>query len=275
MVDDAPAPADTADGTPAPPAAPEGEKNWREELPEDIREAAVLQKYNSVDDMAHAFINAEQLIGRDKIPMPKSDEEFMATYDRLGRPETAADYGIKAPELPEGMAANPDMEKAFMDTAHGLGLSTKQAAGINDWYYKSMITAHNSNAEQSNQSVQEAETALRETWGEGYDKMVAVANRAAAEFGGEEFEEFLVKSGMGRHPGFIKTFAAIGSKMMEDGNLDGQGVPVGRTTEQIQSEMVDLENDPAYLDKNHARHKFVVGQMAKLHTELTPVKQGV
>jgi len=81
------------EATLTPTAAPT-QPNWREMLSEDIRGDERLAKFETLEGLAKSYINAEQMIGREKIPMPKSDEEWQDVYNRLGRPESAEGYGL-------------------------------------------------------------------------------------------------------------------------------------------------------------------------------------
>ena len=43
--------------------------NWRTELPDDIREHSSLSSIQDVGNLAKSYINAQSMIGRDKIPV--------------------------------------------------------------------------------------------------------------------------------------------------------------------------------------------------------------
>ena len=46
------------------------EVSWRDSLPEDIRDNSSLSKFTDVSTLAKSYINAEQMIGKDKFTIP-------------------------------------------------------------------------------------------------------------------------------------------------------------------------------------------------------------
>ena len=57
-------------------------------------------------NVARSYINAEQLIGRDKIPIPKTPEEWDATYKRLGKPD---EFAMLAQQIVENSFLNGEV----------------------------------------------------------------------------------------------------------------------------------------------------------------------
>ena len=47
-----------------------GAADWRSQLPKELQEDATLKKYTSVSALAGAYLNAQKLIGADKIAIP-------------------------------------------------------------------------------------------------------------------------------------------------------------------------------------------------------------
>ena len=73
------------------------EASWRDSLPDDIKDNASLSKFSDVSTLAKSYINAEQMIGKDKFVVPSqsaSEEEWAEVYAKLGRPEAADQYQI-------------------------------------------------------------------------------------------------------------------------------------------------------------------------------------
>ena len=58
------------------------------------------------------------MIGAEKIPMPPTDDDYSAGYNRLGCPESADLYQDTAPE---GVEINEDMQNSYKTVAHELG----------------------------------------------------------------------------------------------------------------------------------------------------------
>lgn len=262
-----PEPADTelAGGDQAGATTTPAEPSWRDSLGDDIKDHPTLNKFTTVEGLAKSYINAEQMIGRDKIVMPQTPEELTSVYQRLGTPETYDTYEL--PEI-EGLQGNKDDQVEFKKFAHSLNLSQDQAAGL---YGKIMTEFVNNQAQAINATKQQLKGAinkLKEEWGEAFPRNKQIAQRAVQQFGGEEMTNFLNKTGLGNHPLLVKTFAEIGLKTMEDGSLIGVGGAAGETPAEIKSQINDAMVDPAYTDPTHVNHKAIVEKVFNLRQRL-------
>ncbi len=87
--------------------------------------------------MAKSYVNAEKMIGADKIIKPNqnyTDDDWSNFYTAAGRPDEPGNYTLNYE------TENPDALNAYKAQVHSLGLNDKQAQGILD-YYKSMEEA--------------------------------------------------------------------------------------------------------------------------------------
>jgi len=128
-----------SDETPATPAEEGEAPSLMDLLPEDLRSDPSLQPFKDVPELAKSFVHAQRMIGMEKLPVPgpnATDEDWNVVYDKLGRPEAPDKYELPAP--PEGFELDPEMASAFRETAHKLGLLPQQAAGLFDWYTKTV-----------------------------------------------------------------------------------------------------------------------------------------
>ena len=80
--------------TPAEVAQGGSGNGFMEMIPEDLREHPSLSPIKDVGNLARSFVNAQKLIGADKIPFPTNptEEDLSNIYSRLGRPETPEGY---------------------------------------------------------------------------------------------------------------------------------------------------------------------------------------
>ncbi len=249
---------------------------WLQSISEDLRANPTLIKFSDVEGLAKSYINAQNLIGRDKIPMPESEDDWNGVFDRLGRPGTGDEYNLARPELPEGMQMNEEVSKAFRDTAHQLGLSDKQAAGLFDWYWKNTTAQHADMQKKGELAREEATVALRTEYGEAFERKVVAGERALDEFGSEELIEHLKETGLNNDPRMIRFLANVGEKMMEDGGLKGTGTGSGaQTPEEIQDEINTLMAKPAYVNKKDPEHESLTRQAYNLRKRLHPQKTPV
>ena len=65
--------------------------SWRDSLPDDIKGNTSLEKFSDVSTLAKSYINAESMIGKDKMVVPgvnTTEDEWNDIYTKLGRPST-------------------------------------------------------------------------------------------------------------------------------------------------------------------------------------------
>lgn len=254
----------------------------RWEVPEDLRHDS-LRKFmddkNTADpaEVARSLINAQQMIGREKIPLPKTDEDWANTYKALGQPEAPEAYEFKRPEkLPDGLAYNEDKEKMFRTVAHQAGLNPKQAAMIYEMGLKlemdGAAAAHKMLADRRG----EAENALKRKWGNGYEGNVAVAKVAFSEYATPDLIQALEESGYGNDPRLVEVFALIGKELLGDDKL--KGAAQGRVTEtpaDLDKAITEFRSKfkDALHDRYHAEHELRVKEMSSLFERRFPTER--
>lgn len=205
------------------------EPDWREQfIPEDIRGEAVFANVKDPQDLAKQFYNAQKVIGRDKIPMPK-DESDQEGWDRLfkavGRPDSPDEY-----EIPEDLKEVQWDEQALKDfkaAFHGAGLSKKQFAIATKKYADYVNAKMQEQQAKTQQKITEGLTALQKEWGPEYSKRMELANGAFQSVADDDLKELIASNPeLANHPSVLKLFAKIGASMQEhDLKLDGK--PVG------------------------------------------------
>ena len=72
-------PTDNVDNA-APSTEQAQEQDWRLAMSEEFRTNPSIEKFTTIDGLAKSYLNAESMIGRDKIPMPQTDDEWADTY---------------------------------------------------------------------------------------------------------------------------------------------------------------------------------------------------
>ena len=246
--------------TPAEVAQGGSGNGFMEMIPEDLREHPSLSPIKDVGNLARSFVNAQKLIGADKIPFPTNptEEDLSNIYSRLGRPETPEGYEFSA----DGNVITEEVATEYAGIAHKLGLSPQQAAGILD-YYKGSVGQTTEQMEQLAQEQAEQTTnELKREWGNAFGDKVAAAKDIIEQFAGLDMLQMRLEDGtkVGNHPAFIKAFAAIGdfksTVTSEDTINDGARSSVF-TPVQAQAEIDSIMND-----KSHPYHdrKNVTGR---------------
>jgi len=229
-------------------------------LPEEIRSHPSLSPIKDMENLARSYVNAQKLIGADKIPMPvnPSDEDLDRIYNRLGSPETPQGYEINV----DGNIVTQEVAQDFAEVSHKLRLTPDQAKGIMDYYRSSIEETNQSSIENAEQFRQTTEEALKSEWGRAYDQKLNQAVNAAKEFSNPEIFDLQLSDGsrLGDNPEFIKTFAKIAdfrqTVTSEDTVSDSTQSNV-MTPKQAQAEI-----DAIMSDKSHAYwdRKNIVGR---------------
>ena len=244
---------------------------WLGGLPADLHSSASLRKFNDIENLARGYINAERLIGTDKIPVPKTEEDFRQVYLRLGASEDPKDYDLGIEALPDTIRGDVEAQAGwFAEQAAKLGITKTQAKGLVT-EYGALLARGKSEADAAEAyEFDMAHDTLRKEFGPAYNQRIALATRAVSHFFSNDLRAKIDSSGLGRNAEFIKFCADLGMKNAEDIGVDKNGqtadTPTGLT-----EEISKLQNNPAYLDSTHPDHARIVRQVASMYERLNNV----
>lgn len=242
---------------------------WLGSMPEELRESPSLRKFKDVQNLAQSYLNAERLIGRDKIPVPKTDEEFLVAARRMGAPESAAEYGLSADIFPPQLReqAGADVEW-FSNLAAELGLTKNQATKLMNGYAERVQEGFKNQAANDEYAMAVARQTLQREFGADTDRQLMLANRTMTTFMSPELQTKLINSGLGNEPELIKLLAALGGERLEEIGIDKNGNPAVNVND-LKDAISKAQADPAYLDPSHPNHKMAVQKCQVLFEQLT------
>lgn len=250
---------------------------WYASLPEEFHENPNVTKYGSLEELARGHVNMAQMIGRDKIPMPKTDDEYMDVYRKLGAPDTPGEYQFALDENITFDETYYPAEAQEFDTnwykamAQGLGLNNKQAGDLYNAFMSKQMDHQNFLAEQKAKAFEEAQMGLRKEWGQQYEGNLRIATRMITKLFGEGMDEALLASGISRNQQFMKGLANLGNEFLEELGIDKTGNSTA-TPNQLKAELAELQGKPAYFDKTHPEHKNTVAMVWELQQRITGEK---
>ncbi len=244
-----------------------GTGNWLDAMPEELKTHPSMEKFagESPEILAKSYINLEKMVGRDKIPMPQTPDEYKSAFQRLGAPATADGYEFKIPDnLPAGLEFDKASVEGFSKIANELNLTQEQASGL----YKQMWDTNISNFEATQESRIASQelvvNELKNDWGENdFSLNMEVANRALESVFSEQ-SQALIKERLGDSPDIIKDLNKLGANLMEEGALTGINTGGGLTPKMMDDKIGELMAHPAYMDAAHIEHKKIVDQVYML-----------
>jgi len=178
-------------------------------IPEELRQHPSISPIKDVENLARSYVNAQRLIGADKIAVPvnPTDEDLDRIYDRLGRPESPSEYGINV----DGNVITEELAADYADIAHKLRLTPDQAKGVLDYYKSTVEQSGAASLEAAEVAKEQTVESLRSEWGRAFDQKVEAAAQVAQEFGDPDMFNITLADGskLGDNAEFIKAFAKI------------------------------------------------------------------
>lgn len=170
---------------------------------------------------------------------------------------------------PEGVEVDQALFDAYRDVAREAGLSPEQANRLMGWWNE-----RNAGHGSSEEAARTAETELRREWGGQYGARLGEAKRAVLAFGGDQLSQLLERTGLGNDPTIVRTFAAVGKLIAEDGLVGRGSSHFAMAPGQARSEIARLQADrdflSVYLDARHPAHDESVERMLRLQAIAHP-----
>ena len=227
--------------------------DWRSGLDPSLKNHPSLQSFKGPGDLAKSWVEAQKLIGRDKIPVPgekATKEDWDMVFERLGRPKDANGYEIPKVDTPEGY---PETSKEFMDTfkakALELGMLPAQVNGLYKWFMEEQISEYNQFGEKRNLERGEAENNLRKLWGKAFEQNIEISKQAIKKYGSEKFMEKLEQTGLGNDPDMVQFIASMAKNFSED-KITGKETSYTKSPDEAIAEIKKIQGE-AMKDRNH------------------------
>ena len=244
-------------------------QDWKSTLSDDLKNDPTLSNFKDVESLAKTVVHQQKVLGS-RIPIPKTDEEKMEVYNKLGRPETADKYEVSIPTdykqyMPE------EQVNQFKNVAHNIGLNNEQVNALIEYQKNTIDYEMKNQPAKVDASRKESEKTLKNEWGYDYDKNVAKAKRALQVYGDPEILE-LMNTEAGNHPAVVKMFARLGEDITEDMAQNTQNNSLAVSPLDAQEEITEIFDDPdhAYHDPKHRDHKAAVERVRQLHEKVFP-----
>jgi len=239
---------------------------WKEALPEGLKNDPTIANTKSVESMASQLVNSQKLVGN-SLRLPGDDastEEWSGFYAKLGRPDDATGYTYKPGEdVGEEFHVDKGRQTEMFQMMHNMGLTDKQTTVMMD-----MIV--NENVQENERFVttsQKALDVLRSEWGGQYDTNVQIANRALNSFGGEALRGLLAQAGLQNNAEVIRLFSRIGNAMGEDKLVAGDALTGPLMAEEVDAKIAEVEAKLAKMTSDNSEYKSLLAEKERLYEQ--------
>lgn len=261
----------TGDGGSQSPAPSSGESSWYSGLSEELQSDPFVQKYGSMEEALKGGASASKMIGN-SIRLPGEDatpDELDKIYNKLGRPESADGYDLKAPTFKDDdgnehaiFDMNDEAGKMASESFHKLRLTPEQANGVMQLYGQQRIAdlgdANEMMQQQQVEMGQESQSQLMQEWGDKYEANMSIAKKAAERFG---IMEDVNELGLGNSASMIKMLHTL-SEHIGESKLTGDFSASGGGFEEA---IANIEKSPEFNDKSHPGHAAVAAKRLELY----------
>ena len=252
---------------------------WRDTLPEDLREAAILKDVPDINTLAKRFVDQSAFVGQSiRIPGPDAgDEDRQKFYDKLlknapnlmpkpdfdkpdqeqqfwrsiGRPDDAKGY-----TLPDGLTFDEATVESLRADAHALGLTKAQ--------FNRYLEKYKAASEDISKSRADALKGLQTEWGQAYNERMARLEESMKQAKLPDEVVAAVKSGQ-LSPSIVNfLYSAVEAAGQAEGNLNDQSTVTGKLTPSQAKERVnEILNNPQhpYWNPEMAGHDDAIEKM--------------
>lgn len=246
----------------------DNQNDWKSSLSEDIKNDPTLANFKDVEGLAKTVIHQQKVLGS-RIPIPKTDEEKVELYTKLGRPEDPSKYEVSVPNEMAEYIKKDDIDQ-FKNVAHKIGLNNDQVNALMQYQIDATKNTLNNEGSVMAQQKEQAEEVLKKEWGYDYDKNVRAADRALNVYGDDELKTLLTETSAGNNPAVLKFLATIGKEVTEDMAQNTTNNTLATSPldakEEINNIMADTSH--AYFNPSHPNHEIAVEKMRQLHEKV-------
>lgn len=260
-------------------------ENWQGQLDEGLREDNSLRTFKNVNDLAKSFVNTKSMVGKNTMEVPtdaSSELVWDAFHKAGGKPDTADDYNLKAPEdFPEEVLDKvfpAERLKAWQERFFRSGISKKAADRFIADFAQDMLADLQTMKQTEDAQKSELVSGLATDWGNAFEQKKHLGNIAMNEAASvmkdgvavvnEEFKTRLVKKA-GSDPDIIRAFANLGAKFAEGKSPDFSAVP---TPGDLQEQIDKITSNPLYLKGTHKERMALATKVMALREKMKPTK---
>jgi len=246
---------------------------WQGRLADEtMRTDDTLARFSNFDDLAKSYVNIRKQVPMDKVTIPTETsppelwEEF---HKAIGRPDTLEEYVAEKPADMPDEYWDKELLTAAKTLSHKIGISQAQWKALFEFDNQRAADGQRKLAEAEERETAEAEKVINELWGIDKDAKLHAADKVVADNcpDGENKKKLLEALNKNALKPYILDFlATIATKFRERGIVEPTGMP-SATVVDIDGKIRELRARPAFMERMHPDHKFVVAEISRLYEE--------
>lgn len=235
--------------------------NWRNVLPENIRNEKCLDNIKTFGAMVQSYVHAQKAMGAKRFAVPgenSTPEEWNEFYTTIGRPDNAESYKYDTVELPEWMSWDDGQIEEFRKFAFENGMSQKTFEAALKFELGRNKAAYENQTAAAQKEYDETLAKLQGEYGATLPDVIRKCDSALDQFG---LKEVLAQNGLLNNYTVIKALANIGATIGES-SMKGGAPSVTSPADRL-AEIRNNYDDP-YYKKDHPGHKARVAEVNNL-----------
>lgn len=237
--------------------------NWKDGLPEDLRNEPSLAGVKNLTTLAKSYVNAQKMVGKNKISLPGENataEERDAFFTALGRPKAAAEYKHDNIQLPEGIVLDDAQLADFREAAFELGLSQEAFEKALAFDVSRVQKVQAAAIAAQNQEYDATMAKLQQQYGDNLPARLAQVDKALTTFG---IKDIFIEKALTNNYQIFEALANIGARISESKLKEGEIRQDFKTPQQQIEEIYADPNGPIY-NAEHPGHDKAVAEVKRL-----------
>lgn len=252
-------------------------ENWREYIPEDLRDRQEWGRVDSIQDVFKNYIEGQKTISQSvRIPDANSTpEDIQRFYSKLGKPASASEYTFDyTPKEGYSLGKDDYDFSSFQDIAEKANLTKDQYAALANLYLDTQNMNYRAIQErQANEvasELQRAELQLRQDWGGEYQSNINLIQSKIGSVYDQDTINKMNEAGLFRDQSFLKAQLQL-TKMMTGDTIFMDGSVIENVPQNI--EALRAQRDALMLE-DYTRNKAKVTELNKRIVGLELAQKG-
>lgn len=253
--------------------------NWKEVLPEDLRNDPNVKIIPNIEALAKSYVHAQKMIGVDKIPVPNeytTPEEWNTIYKKLGVPQEADKYKVNLKDEFKELVKDEELSE-FKQRAMKAGVFPKQAEELLNWYAETSVKQVQQQEQIIVNELKQGIDGLKSKWGATWDDNINSITSFVKTFGNEAFNKFIQDPVVNNNAGVLEFLHKVSKTIYSEDDLSklrdahvksSTAVSPDEASQKLNSIMGN--QDHAYWKGDHPGHKDALAEVMKLREYMNP-----